>query len=254
MVNDETEILILGDSIAKGLFFDENLKICSLENSWVKKLESFGLNVKNKSMFGQTLKRVYEKNMVETSVLNETIKPKMCFIALGGNDSDYNWQAVEENPSFAHAPKTKLNDFCVMLLDVILTLKEFSITPILCSLCPVDSNRFLNNVLAKKFNKEKILEFLHNDPQNIYRHQEMFNNEIMKIANLTGTLFFDYRKAFLGKPNFLEYLSQDGIHPNEKGHNLIFNELAKFMENTQELQNEGVFPQNNTTRSLYGVK
>ncbi len=239
------EVTIFGDSITKGMYFD-GLKPQKIQNSFVEILQKEGnLSITNNSVFGQTLKRVYEKGIIQTYALQNDVDNRVCVIALGGNDSDYNWLEVQNGSAITYAPKTSLEEFSFMLENLVEILKEKNIIPILCSLCPVDSNRYFDNVLAKKFDGTKILEFLHGDKQNIYRYQELYNNEIIKLAMKTNTIFFDYRKEFLKRADYTQLMCLDGIHPNEQGHKLIAEFAQKFMEEKQSSALFSIFAHNN---------
>jgi len=44
---------------------------------------------------------------------------------------------------------------------------------------------------------------------------------VHKIANTANVKLIDVRSALLTRRNYCEYLSEDGIHPNEKGYSMI---------------------------------
>lgn len=215
-------ITIFGDSIAKGVFLN-NLKIQKITPNAAEIVEdNFGVKITNNSMFGQTLKRIYEKGIIENYILNiNPFQKNLAVIALGGNDSDYCWEEVEKLPNYSHSPKTMLFEYDQMLNDIIQKLKANNVQVVVCSLFPIDSNRYFNNVLAKKYDSQKIMEFFNGDITNIARHQEIFNIECMKIALKNGCEFLDYRSQLLNLRNFLDYLCDDGIHPNQMGQKFI---------------------------------
>lgn len=55
----------------------------------------------------------------------------------------------------------------------------------------------------------------------IYKFHESYNNKICSIAEKNGIRLIDIRSAFLELGNYSDFLCEDGIHPNEKGHKLI---------------------------------
>lgn len=222
-------MFVIGDSITKGVYLD-NLKISKIEKPFINNLvENYGFKIENKSVFGQTLKRFYEKDLDNFLEGINFSKQNICLISLGGNDCDYCWNEVENNPQDFHGPKTDKGEFLNLLMLTLEKLKAKNVIPILCSLCPIDSNRYFNNVLSKKYDGQKILNFLNGDIENLYRHQEVFNNAIQKIAFQTGTLFFDYRTEFLSRIDFLSLMCEDGIHPNQNGHNFITKLFENFL-------------------------
>ncbi len=240
------KITIFGDSIAKGLFLN-NLKPENLKTNAVLLLEErLNTKIENNSKFGQTLKKVFERGIFD-KFAKENHDGEMVVLALGGNDADYNWTEVEKSPQSFHAPRTPLCEFETMLDVSLKILKSSGAKVVVTSLCPVCAEDYFDNVLSKNFDAQKILEFLQGDKQNIYRHQELFNLAITKIAYQNNCTFFDYRSEMLKLNSLNGLLCQDGIHPNERGQqfvsNLAFEKLqqANFVEalkqKTQSLQN-----------------
>lgn len=225
-------ITVFGDSVAKGVCLKDG-KVQKLDVNAVELVaDSFDTKIENNSVFGQTLKRLYDRGTIQTFAKKLDYDNNIVVLALGGNDSDYDWEVVQKDPNFPQGPKTSLKDFSFMLSDCIKMLKASRATVVVCSLCPVDSKRYFENVLSKKFDGEKIKQFLHGDLENIYRHQEMFNLEAFKVATKLGCKFLDYRFAFLERQDFREFLCDDGIHPNEKGQKLIAEVAIKEIEET----------------------
>lgn len=211
-------ITIFGDSVTKGLYLDNN-KIMKISPSAVDRISAgLGLSIDNKSVFGQTLKRVCDKGMIEEYLrtLDHT-QNNMAVLALGGNDSDYNWDEVQKAPLSVHNSKTTLMEFRILLNDTITKLQENGVKVVICSLFPIDSKRYFENVLSKKYEGNRILQFLKGDVTNISRHQEMFNIECLKTAFRRQCDFLDFRTQFLNQDDFLQYICVDGIHPSEQG-------------------------------------
>jgi len=211
-------ITIFGDSVTKGLYLENN-KIMKISPSAVDRISAcLGLNIDNKSVFGQTLKRVCSKGIIEEYLRTlDPMQKNMVVLALGGNDSDYNWGEAQKTPLESHNTKTTLIEFRILLNDTISKLQEKGVRVVVCSLFPIDSKRYFENVLSKKYEADKILQFLKGDVTNISRHQEMFNIECLKTALRRQCEFLDFRTQFLNQEDFLQYICVDGIHPNEQG-------------------------------------
>lgn len=62
---------------------------------------------------------------------------------------------------------------------------------------------------------------MHNDRQYITNWHERYNIEVFKIAIENNIPVIDITTSFLEQKNYSDYLCDDGIHPNEKGHELI---------------------------------
>lgn len=224
-------IIVLGDSISRGFFY-EGQAIKKIEHSAVDILQQkFVCKINNLSVFGQTLKRAYEKNLHEKCLsMFQKDKKNVVVIALGGNDADYDWNKVSLSPKQNHTPKTEIVQFEQILKQMIDYFQSHNIKVIVNSIFPVDSQRFFDNVISKKFDGEKVLEFLNNDVTNLYRHQESFNNSLVKVVAQTKCDFIDYRSPLLLKNDFLSYFCDDGIHPNQKGHEFIAEIVTKFIQ------------------------
>ena len=73
------------------------------------------------------------------------------------------------------------------------------------------------------------MRFFKGDVNTIHRHQEMFNNEILKNSYKAGVRVIDLRKEFLDTNEFESMICRDGIHPNSLGHECIFGALKQFV-------------------------
>lgn len=224
-------ITIFGDSISKGLYL-ENGRICRIENSAVSLLsEKFNVAVDNFSSYGQTLKKCWEKGHFER-FLRETPRGNILAVALGGNDCDYRWEEVERNPLGDHTPNTPLPEFEDILRRTIALLRSHNRTPVFLSLPPIDSQRYFKNVICARADGQRIMEFFCGDVTNIARHQEAYNAAIQKTALENSCPFIDFRTPLLLKADFLSCLSDDGIHPNQRGHAEIAKIIGHYAENT----------------------
>ena len=103
------KILLYGDSIAKGIVFDESSNKYTKEkdcffNILSSKLEA---TIENVSKFGNTLIRANRKFDEELA----KIKPDMTMIEFGGNDCDFDWDKVAQDPKAPHLPHTPPEEF-----------------------------------------------------------------------------------------------------------------------------------------------
>ena len=57
---------------------------------------------------------------------------------------------------------------------------------------------------------------------------ELYNLEVFKVGSDLGADVVDITSAFLQKRNFGHFLCLDGMHPNEKGHQLIADTLCDY--------------------------
>ncbi len=76
--------------------------------------------------------------------------------------------------------------------------------------------------------KKNILKIMNNNIERIHTWHSMYNLEIFKIALETNVPVTDITTYFLKQKNYRDFLCDDGIHPNLKGHALIAEALRDF--------------------------
>jgi len=220
------QIAVYGDSILKGVMLDnESQKYFFSKESVAKILEKLiPFQIHNHSKFGCTIEKGHK---YLSNGLKKGLDCEIVLLEYGGNDCDYDWEAVSANPEENHIPHTPLDLFKKTFREIIAELNEHGIRPLLMSLPPIDAEKYLSWITRNGLSKENITKFL-GDVQMIYRFQELYSNTIALLAAETGSLFIDVRSRFLDKRNFKELICEDGIHPNAKGHRLISQTFMEF--------------------------
>ena len=108
-------------------------------------------------------------------------------------------------------------------------IKELGKQPVILSLPPIDSERFFERV-SEGLNKENILKFLDGNKRHISEWHERYNLETFKITAANNVPIIDITSKFLECSNYSDYLCDDGIHPNEKGHRLIADTIREYIK------------------------
>ena len=215
---------IFGDSILKGIQLDSDTKKYVVKNCI--DLDKIGnkhlVSIDNFSMFGCTINK--GNMMLQRRLANRSFD--IVVLEYGGNDCDFNWQAVAERPCDTHIPNTSLTTFIDTYLKMIHWLKEKCIEPIVTTLPPLEPQRFFD-WFCKGLNKDNILQWL-GSVNAIYRWQEKYSRAIEYIAYKTDTLLIDIRGAFLKHFRIDELLCEDGTHPNSKGQSIITEAFLNF--------------------------
>jgi lysophospholipase L1-like esterase len=226
-VMSDIKYMITGDSISKGVIYDEvRSKYVILEDNYVSLLQSkLKGAVRNTARFGNTL--IKGLGNLKKDVLKD--KPNIVLIEYGGNDCDFHWNEIADNPDAEHCPKTDFTVFEKMLTETIDFLKSQQITPILMSLPPLNADQYFkwvsnNNPVAEM----NILKWL-GSVTKIYWWQERYNSTIVKVSEITKTKYIDVRGAFLEHPDFTKFICVDGIHPNKDGHQIICDKVLEFI-------------------------
>lgn len=117
----------------------------------------------------------------------------------------------------------------MLYTDLIEKIKKMDKTPVLLSLPPIDSKRYFEKI-SKGLNGHNIMEWMNNDKQFITNWHERYNIEVFKLALTNNIPIIDITSKFLEEKNYNKYLCEDGIHPNEKGHELIAESIKEHIE------------------------
>ena len=102
--------------------------------------------------------------------------------------------------------------------------------PVLLSLPPIDSKKYFNKV-STGLNAYNILDWMEGDKQFITNWHERYNIEVFKLAIDNNIPIIDITSVFLEQKNYGKFLCDDGIHPNEQGHQLIAESIKKQLDN-----------------------
>ena len=225
------KITIFGDSIPKGIVYENNQLKRLPENAVILVAKHFDIQIDNLSFYGQTLKRLNQKGTIDKYLEKvDNSENNIAVISLGGNDSDYNWKFVANSPKENHLPNTPPKEFELMLDETIQKLQQKNVKVILTNIPPIDSKRYFENVTARQADKGKVLEFLQGDIENIYRHQEFYSMIITRCATKNNCRLLDIRGEFLWDRKYLDKFCIDGVHPNEMGHEIIAKSIIEQLE------------------------
>lgn len=217
------KITVFGDSIGKGIFTEKG-KIVRAKESAVSLASSYyGVPIDNRSAYGQSLSRVWERKLTERYLREiDPAERNVAVLELGGNDADFDWAEVCLAPEKEHLPRTEIGEFSRRLGEIVDRLRSAGVKVYVCSIVPVSSRKYFRNVVSRFGGETSVLQFFRGDYDTISRHQEMFNNEILMCACRRGVPVIDLRRKFLDTNRFEEMMCEDGIHPNEDGQRAIF--------------------------------
>ncbi|MFA5634425.1 MAG: SGNH/GDSL hydrolase family protein [Anaerovoracaceae bacterium] len=217
---------VFGDSIMKGVVYDSGKsKYTYLENSFVNDfIKKTGIAVDNFAKFGCTLtkgEKIIEKCSEKLS------QYKYIALEFGGNDCDFFWPAVSDNPHEKHMPNTPIESFEIVYSRILDSMVAKQYRPVLFSLPPLDPQRYFAWI-SKGLDSKNILRWL-GDVEFIYHWQEKYSLAVVKLAATKNIPLIDIRKAFLKCGNYKDLLCEDGIHPNKAGHSLIFKTITEYI-------------------------
>lgn len=226
---ENRRISVWGDSILKGIVRDDTPQgYRVLDSNCVKRFETTtGSKVSNHASFGMTTIKAFER-IKRSLTRREPQKDDIVLIEFGGNDCDFLWSEISENPDTQHKPKTPLALFSKNLQAMVDAFKAFKLIPILMTLPPLEPNRYFNWV-SRGLNPANILNWL-GDINKIYRWQELYNDEVADIARKNDLHIIDVRKPFLLSDQYSSLICDDGIHPNEQGHEAIYSAFMDYLQ------------------------
>ncbi len=224
-------IQIYGDSILKGVELDRDQQkyILPKENNLEKLGEAYSLLVQNHSKFGCTVEKGFRLLRRHFETQKKPSPGEIVLLEYGGNDSDYDWAKISENPDGQYHPHTELPVFRQVLRRMVELIREHGRLPVIMNLPPVKSLSYLNWVSrpGTGVKKENLLKWLH-DPHVIYRHQELYSAAASEVAWQSGAPLLDVRSGFLMDRDCDRLIGQDGIHPSAQGHRMIRDRLLSF--------------------------
>lgn len=218
-------IYVYGDSLLKATVPDEELRYHFHLPEIMARYPSDRVEVTSRAKMGATVTKGL--TLVEHD-LERGLDADYALVAYGGNDSDYDWAQVAEDPQGEHRPHTELPDFRDKLTQIIASLRERHIQPVLMSLPPIDGGRYLNFICRGGLSRSEILRWL-GDEQMIYRHQELYSDAVSALAWQQNVPIITVREAFLGDHRMASLLSADGIHLNMAGYEKLFDTLADWL-------------------------
>lgn len=217
---------IWGDSIAKGVVYDEQRgRYAVCRDNCVQRLSrDAGVEVENFSVMGNTTEEGLKRMACQA-----LRSGNLAVIEFGGNDCDLDWAAACEHPEVQQRGRVPLERFGENLRAMVRRVREGGMIPALVTPPPLVAQRYFEWV-SRKLDGARILRYL-GDVEHIYRWQERYALMIRRVAARENALLLDVRDWFLSQDRFTDLMCVDGIHPNDRGHALLFDEFNGLMQN-----------------------
>lgn len=216
---------IWGDSIAKGVVFDEQrgrYAVCR-DNCVSRLSRDAGVDVENFSVMGNTTEQGLRR------MEGQPLKPgNLAVMEFGGNDCDLDWAAACEHPEVEQRGRVPLEAFGENLRAMVRRVRDGGMIPALVTPPPLVAQRYFDWV-SRKLDKARILSYL-GDVEHIYRWQERYALMIRRVAARENAMLLDVRDWFLSQARFTDLMCVDGIHPNARGHELLFERLSGLLQ------------------------
>ena len=215
---------IYGDSLLKATVPDENMHYRFHLPEVMAQYPTDRLEVVNRAKMGATVTKGL--SLVEHDV-QRGMDARWALVAYGGNDSDFDWEAIAAAPEQEHLPHTVLPEFVEKLRCVVKILCDAGVQPVLMTLPPIDGQRYFQ-FISRRADGGSILRWL-GDVGRIYRHQEMYSDAVAALALTEGLPLIDVRRQFLPMRDLPRYIAADGIHLTMTGYRCLFDTLAGWI-------------------------
>lgn len=204
-----------GDSIVRGaLWADGRFRL--RPGSGFPALAELGLTVRNNAQIGASI--VKGAKIVERR-LPALDERTLAIMGFGGNDCNFDWQAVSDDPGGIHLPAVLLQSFAERYAKAIARVQDSGAQVALCTLVPLDADKFFAHITAGR-SRDAILRWL-GDVGILYRWHENYNRTVERLAATTGCALIDVRDGFLTRHDFRALIGPDGIHPTQAGYRII---------------------------------
>ena len=213
---------IFGDSILKAVLYENGKYRMNMEPEREFSAES-GIQIHNYARFGCTIRKAIRWIRRDCE---ESGKPEdSVVLEFGGNDCDYDWARISQNPVLRIQCKTPPEEFAALYREALALIRQSGRRPVAMTLPPIHSLRYLNFVCKNGLIKENLLRWL-GDAGAIGRRQRLYSELALQVAREEQAEVIDLRAAFPQDETALaELLCEDGIHPNQKGQARILNEI-----------------------------
>ena len=218
------KIYIYGDSLLKATVPDVDFHYHFHINEVMQRYQTKLVEVVNRSKMGATIRKGL--SLVRHD-LDRGLEARYALVSYGGNDSDFDWEAVAAAPEQDHLPRTTLPEFTEKLHCAVTALKSAGVQPVLMTLPPIDGQRYFR-FISQKTDGGSVLRWL-GDVGRIYRHQELYSDAVAALAFAEDVPLIDVRRQFLPQRDLSGLIAADGIHLTMSGYRCLFDTLADWV-------------------------
>ncbi|MCD7770343.1 MAG: SGNH/GDSL hydrolase family protein [Oscillospiraceae bacterium] len=217
-------ITVYGDSILKGILLENGRYV--IDRRWEERyVREWGVSVTNRSRFGCTIEKAMA--VIRRDSLRPSGRQDVAVLEFGGNDCDYHWAEIAAAPDKSHSCNTPPARFAAGYREAIRLVRESGREPVVLTLPPIHSERYLDFICRDGLSRENILSWL-GDVENIFRWQESYSHLAEQTAREEGVRLIDLRRPFLRRKDWGALLCADGIHPSREGQQLIYDTLCRY--------------------------
>ena len=171
---------IFGDSIIKGVTYNgQSYHLCQEHD--FDTLRAQGVTVENNAKMGATIDAGLKQLDRKLGTCDGDTTVLFCF---GGNDCDYDWKAISEDPDGEHLPHTPSEKFIDQYCTAIRKAQSAGARVAMTSLPPLEQERYFS-FITRGLSAENILHWL-GDTDHLYRWQEYYNAMVAQLSRAFG--------------------------------------------------------------------
>ena len=216
------KIVVFGDSILKGVITIPNsgkLFDTTENDSLSLAQKELGFELDNRSIYGN----ITSKGLVKLQKFFEKGgEADFCIIEFGSNDCDYDWGTLVQ--------KVPLAEYLENLTAMVKLCREHKVTPLMMGLIPYVCDDWYQTII-KGQNEAAILDFLGGSSETLGKNQLIYKDAQADFVQKNNVQFLDPWTIFEGHKELMCY---DGIHPNEKGYELLSKAWIKFLSEVKK--------------------
>ncbi|ALC82357.1 MULTISPECIES: SGNH/GDSL hydrolase family protein [Bacillus] len=223
------KIICFGDSLTRGVSYVKGRLRIIKDNypAYLQELfsreEGFNASVINKGVFNDNsdllLKRL-NKDVIEEH-------PDYAIVAVGGNDCNFLWNEVAENPDKEHQPIVPLERYLENVKTIVTKLQSAGITPVILTLPPLDPVRYYTFISG---NSGISISHWIGRMGGIEHWHGLYNRSLNKLIKELGVSKIDVRSALKKTGELIDFISDDGIHLTSKGYKVLSEEIFLFFQ------------------------
>ncbi len=216
------KLVVFGDSILKGVITIPNsgkLFDTTENDSLSLAQKELGFELDNRSIYGN----ITSKGLIKLQKFFEKGgESDFCIIEFGSNDCDYDWGTLVQ--------KVPLAEYLENLAAMVKLCREHKVTPLMMGLIPYVCDDWYQTII-KDQNEAAILDFLGGNSETLGKNQLIYKNAQADFVQKNKVQFLDPWTIFEGHKELMCY---DGIHPNEKGYELLSKAWIKFLSEVKK--------------------
>ena len=219
------KIYIYGDSLLKATVPDVDFHYHFHINEVMQRYQTKLVEVVNRSKMGATIRKGL--SLVRHD-LDRGLEARYALVSYGGNDSDFDWAAIDADPEADHRPNTELPEFADTLHETLDALRQGGVQPVMMTLPPLTGA--VSGLPVPGQSAAGPHSGLAGEPQMIYRHQELYADTAAEIALRENIPLIPVRQTFLRNHRLSQLIAADGIHLTVPGYEQLFDTLADWVK------------------------